>query len=63
MFSDYVNSVLGIKGEKRSEETRKPEPEQRIVWPNYPKSEPNLQSAYVFPRGGNGDKKGTKKPE
>jgi hypothetical protein len=63
MFTNYVYPVLGAKEEKHAPETRKQQPEQRIVPANYPKSEPNLQSAYVFPRGGNGEEKDNKKPE
>lgn len=53
MLYNFMTHVI-VDGEKSEEKVpqKQMDQSQNTLRPAYPKSEPNLQSAFVFPRGG-----------
>lgn len=58
LFNSFAMGYLG-ETENKSEKQQAQQPQKNILTYSFPKSEPNLQSAFVFPRGDSGHSTGT----
>lgn len=57
MFNSFVTGSQDVSENNKNEKKEAQQSEKKIVIYNYPKSEPNLQSAFVFPWGDSGSRK------